>query len=131
MGYFSVIYYAGLMGIERELYEAAVIEGASKPQTIFRISIPLLSHLMVALVLLQIGPIFYADFGLFYHLPRDVGPLYPDTDVIDTYVFRSLRVTGDIGMASAANFYQALVGFLLVLGSNLTVLRLSPEHALF
>jgi putative aldouronate transport system permease protein len=131
VGYFSVIYYAGLMGIDRELYEAAVIDGASKPQTIFRISIPLLSHLMVALVLLQIGRIFYADFGLFYHLPRDVGPLYPATDVIDTYVFRSLRVTGDIGMASAANFYQAIVGFVLVLGSNLTVRRLSPEHALF
>ena len=131
VGYFSVIYYAGLMGIDKELFEAAVMDGASKWQTIWKISIPLLSHLMVILVVLQIGRIFYADFGLFYHLPRDIGTLYSSTDVIDTYVFRALRVTGDIGMASAANFYQAVVGFLLVLVSNLLVRKLSPDHALF
>ncbi len=131
VGYFSVIYYAGLMGIDKELFEACVIDGASKWQTTTRISVPLISNLMIALVILQMGRIFYADFGLFYNLPRDIGNLYPTTDVIDTYVFRSLRVTGEIGMSSAANFYQAIVGFLLVLASNGLVRRLSPDHALF
>jgi putative aldouronate transport system permease protein len=131
VGYFSVIYYAGLMGIDKELFEACVIDGASKLQTICRISVPLISNLMIALVILQIGKIFYADFGLFYNLPRDIGNLYPTTDVIDTYVFRSLRVTGEIGMSSAANFYQAIIGFILVLGSNWAVRRMSPDHALF
>ena len=131
IGYFSVIYYAGLMGINKELFEAATIDGATKLQTIRRISIPMLSHLMIILVILQIGRIFYADFGLFYHLPKDIGLLYRTTDVIDTYVFRALRVTGDIGMASAANFYQAIMGFLLVLTSNLIVRKVSYEHALF
>jgi putative aldouronate transport system permease protein len=131
VGYFSVIYYAGLMGIDRELFEACVIDGASKWQTVTRISVPLISNLMIALVILQIGKIFYADFGLFYNLPRDIGNLYPTTDVIDTYVFRSLRVTGEIGMSSAANFYQAIIGFLLVLISNWVVRRISPDHALF
>lgn len=131
VGYFSVIYYAGLMGIDKELFEACVIDGANKWQTITRISVPLLSPLMIALLILQIGRIFYADFGLFYNLPRDIGTLYPTTDVIDTYVFRSLRVTGEIGMSSAANFYQALVGFTLVVVSNGVVRRISPEHALF
>jgi putative aldouronate transport system permease protein len=131
VGYFSVIYYAGLMGIDKELFEACVIDGANKRQTIMHISVPLLSNLMVALVILQIGRIFYADFGLFYNLPRDIGTLYPTTDVIDTYVFRSLRVTGDIGMSSAANFYQAIIGFTLVLVSNWVVRVFSPDHALF
>ncbi|MBT3276039.1 MAG: sugar ABC transporter permease [Spirochaetales bacterium] len=131
IGYFSVIYYAGLMGIDKEMFEAATIDGASKMQTIRHISIPMLSHLMMVLVILQIGRIFYADFGLFYHLPKDIGLLYKTTDVIDTYVFRALRVTGDIGMASAANFYQALMGFLLVITSNLIVRKVSYEHALF
>jgi putative aldouronate transport system permease protein len=131
VGYFSVIYYAGLMGIDRELFEACVIDGASRWHTITRISVPLISNLMIALVILQIGRIFYADFGLFYNLPRDIGNLYPTTDVIDTYVFRSLRVTGEIGMSSAANFYQAIIGFLLVLVSNGVVRRLSQDHALF
>jgi putative aldouronate transport system permease protein len=131
VGYFSVIYYAGLMGIDKQLFEAATIDGASKLQTIRRISIPMLSHLIIILVILQIGRIFYADFGLFYHLPKGIGLLYRTTDVIDTYVFRALRVTGDIGMASAANFYQAIMGFTLVLASNLIVRKISYEHALF
>jgi putative aldouronate transport system permease protein len=131
IGYFSVIYYAGLMGIDKELYEACVIDGANKWQTIAHISVPLLSPLIVAMVILQIGRIFYADFGLFYNLPRDIGTLYPSTDVIDTYVYRSLRVTGEIGIASAANFYQALVGFVLVIVSNGVVRRINPDHALF
>ena len=131
IGYFSVIYYAGLMGIDKQLFEAATIDGASKIQTIRHISIPMLSHLMMVLIILQIGRIFYADFGLFYHLPKDIGLLYRTTDVIDTYVFRALRVTGDIGMASAANFYQALMGFLLVMTSNFVVRKISYEHALF
>ena len=131
IGYFSVIYYAGLMGIDKQMFEAATIDGASKIQTIRHISIPMLSHLMMVLIILQIGRIFYADFGLFYHLPKDIGLLYRTTDVIDTYVFRALRVTGDIGMASAANFYQALMGFLLVMTSNFVVRKISYEHALF
>ncbi|MGQ9631004.1 MAG: ABC transporter permease [bacterium] len=131
VGYFSVIYYAGLMGIDRELYEAAAVDGASRWQMIARISIPLLSPLMIILVILEIGRIFYADFGLFYHLPRDIGMLYPTTDVIDTYVYRALKITGEIGMASAVNFYQAIVGFLLVVTSNYIVRKISSEHALF
>ncbi|MFP4385045.1 MAG: ABC transporter permease [Spirochaetia bacterium] len=131
VGYFSIIYYAGLMGIDRELFESAAIDGASKVQTIRHISIPLLSNLMVILVLLQVGKIFYADFGLFYQLPRQIGSLFSTTDVIDTYVYRALRVTGDIGLAGAVNFYQAMVGFILVLVSNLIVGKISKEHALF
>ncbi len=131
VGYFSIIYYAGLMGIDRELFESAAIDGASKVRIIRHISIPLLSNLMVILVLLQVGKIFYADFGLFYQLPRQIGILFPTTDVIDTYVYRALKVTGDIGLAGAVNFYQAIVGFILVLVSNLAVGKISKEHALF
>lgn len=131
VGYYSVIYYAGLMGIDRQLYEAAMIDGANTWQKIWRISLPMLAPLITLLVILQIGRIFYADFGLFYFLPRNIGLLYKTTDVIDTYVFRSLRVTGNIGMASAANFYQSVMGFLLVLLSNWIVKKTNAENAIF
>jgi len=131
VGYFSVIYYAGLMGIDKQLFEAARIDGANKWQIITNISIPMLKPLIVLLVILQIGRIFYADFGLFYYMPRNIGLLYGTTDVIDTYVFRALRVTGNIGMASAANFYQSIMGFLLVLISNLVVKKINNNYALF
>ncbi len=131
VGYYSVIYYAGLMSIDKQLFEAARIDGASKLQIITNISIPMITPLIILMVILQIGRIFYADFGLFYYLPRNIGLLYESTDVIDTYVFRALRVTGNIGMASAANFYQSVMGFILVLVSNLVVKKINTDYALF
>jgi len=131
VGYFSIIYYAGIMGISRELYEAAAIDGAGKLQQIRFITLPALSSLITAMILLQIGKIFYADFGLFYFLPRDIGILYPATDVIDTYVYRSLRVTGNIGMSAAVGLYQSVVGFLLVLSANGIVRKINSDQALF
>ena len=130
-GYTTLIFYAALMGIDPTQFEAAAIDGASKPQITFRISIPFLGPVIILLTILKIGKIFYSDFGMFYFLTRDAGPLYPVADVIDTYVYRALRITGDIGMASAVGLYQSIVGFLLVLGSNLVARRMNPESSIF
>lgn len=130
-GYFSIIYYSGLMSIDSEYYEAAAIDGANKLQMVRHISIPLITPLIIVMVLLQVGRIFYSDFGMFWNLPMQSGMLFETTDVIDTYVFRSFRVTGQIGMASAAGFYQSVVGFILVVCSNLIVKRMNPENALY
>jgi len=131
VGYTAIIYYTGVMGIDVSYYEAADIDGATKLQQVKHITLPMLAPLLVMITLLSIGRIFYADFGLFFFVPRDIGMLYPTTDVIDTYVYRSLRVMGDLGMASAVGFYQSIVGFVLVLLSNLLVRKVSAEHALF
>jgi putative aldouronate transport system permease protein len=131
IGYFSIIYYAGIMGIDCEYYEAAAIDGASKLDMVTKITIPLLSPLIIVMLLIQLGKIFYSDFGLFYFIPGDNGALYSTTDVIDTYVFRSFKVLGDIGMSSAAGLYQSLVGFVLVMLSNIVVRKYSPDNSLF
>lgn len=131
VGYSSIIYLAAITGINDEYYEAAVLDGASKWKQIRHITLPLIMPQIVMMVLLSIGRIFYADFGLFYQLPRNSGTLYPVTNVIDTYIYNGLSATGNIGMSSAAGLYQAFVGFVLVLGSNLLVKRLDPDKALF
>lgn len=131
VGYTAIIFFTGLISIDTSFYEAASIDGATRFQQIRKISIPLIMPLITLLIILNVGRIFYSDFGLFYFIPRDVGMLQPTTDVVDTYVFRSLRVTGDIGMASAASLYQAIVGFVLVLATNLIVRKFNRENALF
>nr|WP_159888622.1 ABC transporter permease subunit [Paenibacillus puerhi] len=131
VGYLCIIFLAGIVGIDSEYYEAATLDGASKWQQIRTITLPLLSPTIVVMTLLGIGRIFYSDFGLFYQVPLNSGPLQPATDVIDTYVFRGLMTLGDIGMSSAAGFYQSVVGFTLVLLSNAIIRRRSPEQALF
>ncbi|MFC4305180.1 ABC transporter permease [Cohnella boryungensis] len=131
IGYYAVLYLAAIIGIDKEYYEAATIDGASKSRQIWSITIPLIRPVIIVLTMLQIGKIFNADFGMFFNATRNAGALYDTTLVIDTYVYQGFLVTGDIGLSSAAGFYQAVVGFLLVFGSNLIVRRISKEDALF
>lgn len=130
VGMSIVIYYASLMGVEKDYFEAAEIDGATKLQIIFHITIPFLKTMVVILTILNIGNILRADFGMFYQLTRDVGMLYPTTDVIDTYVFRALR-RGDIATSSATGLFQSIVGFILVLVTNLVVKKIDEDSSLF
>jgi len=130
-GYNSVMYLASILGISSEYYEAALIDGANKRQQIRYITLPLLKPMVIILTLMAIGKVFYSDFGLFYQLPRNSGQLYSVTSTIDTYVYTGLKVTANIGMSTAANFYQSMVGFILVLSANLIVRKIDPEYSLF
>ena len=127
----TVIYLAAIVAIDPSLYEAAEIDGASRLQRISYITLPHLLPVVAILSLLAIGRIFYADFGMIYAIIRDNGLLYPKADVIDTYVFRALRVHGNPSQAMAVNFYQSAVGFVLVYGSNWITRKLFPQGALF
>lgn len=130
-GYSSVIYLSSLTGIAKEYYEAAALDGASKWKQIIHITIPNLRPIIIILTILAIGRMFYADFGLFYNLPRQSGVLYPVTNVIDVYVYNALKNTGNIGMSAAAAFYQSVIGFILIVLSNLIVKKIDKDYALF
>ncbi|GHV24135.1 sugar ABC transporter permease [Spirochaetia bacterium] len=130
-GYTSIIYLAAITGIDEGIYEAAYIDGASRWGRIRYITLPLLMPTVVLLTLMSVGRIFYGDFGMFYAIIRENGQLMPVTEVIDTYVFRTFRITGDPGVSMAIGFYQSVVGFILVCGSNWLTKRIFPEGALF
>lgn len=131
IGYGCLIYISSINGIEASYFEAAELDGANKFQQIWNITLPEILPSVITLTLLSIGKIFYSNFGLFYQVPRDSGLLYSVTDTIDTYVYRGLMKLGNVGMSSAAGFYQSVVGFILVMLSNLVVKKISPENALF
>lgn len=130
-GYGTIVYLATLSGIDSSYYEAAEIDGASRWQQIRYISLPLLRPTVIVLTLLSIGRIFNADFGMFFSVVGDAATLYSTTDVIDTFVYRSLRVSSDIGMASAAGFVQSILSFVLVILSNMAARRVDKDSALF
>ncbi|MDO4284775.1 MAG: ABC transporter permease subunit [Eubacteriales bacterium] len=130
-GYGTVIYLASILGIDRSLYEAASVDGITKLQEIRYITLPMIKPTIITMVLLNVGRIFYSDFGLFYQVPMNSGALLNATNTIDTYVYRGLITLGDIGMSSAAGVYQSLVGFVLVLAANWLTRKYSSENALF
>lgn len=131
LGYNTIIYLAGIVAINPEYYEAARIDGASKWQEIRYILLPLIRPLMIINVLLSIGRILFANLDLFINVTRQQGALLPTTDVLDTYVFRTLTTLGNFNMASAAGFFQAVVGFVLVVIANWIVRRVDPDQSLF
>jgi len=131
VGYNSIIYLATLAGIDNTLYESARIDGATKMQQIRYITVPLLRPTVVVLTLLAIGHIMNSDFGMFYSLVGDSAQLFPTVDVIDTFVFRSLKGSGDMGMSAAASFYQSVLAFILVYLSNRVARRYESNSALF
>ena len=131
VGYGCLIYISSIAGIDPSYFEAAELDGATKWKQIRYITIPSIMPSIITLTLLNIGRIFYSDFGLFYQVTQNSGQLYEATNVIDTYVYRALLQSGNIGMASAAGFYQSIVGFVCVLAANMVVKKLSPENAMF
>lgn len=130
-GYNCILYYSNLVGIDRGYYEAAAIDGAGCWKQTIHITLPCLKPTIIILTLLNISKIFYSDFGLFYQVPMNQGALIDVTNTIDTYVYRGLVQSNNIGMSAAAGLYQAFVGFVLVVAANLIVRKIDKDSALF
>jgi putative aldouronate transport system permease protein len=130
-GFGAIVYIATITGFDQSMYEAALIDGASRFQCIFKITIPLLLNTIIIMTILGIGNIFRGDFGMIYTLVGDNNLLFKTTDVIDTYVYRSLRSSGEMGMSAAVGLYQSVLGFLMVIISNAIAKKYSAESAIF
>lgn len=130
-GYGMVVYLASITALDQEMFEAASIDGANIWKKIRYITIPCLVPQMMILLLLGIGNIFRGDFGLFYQTVKTNARILPYTDILDTYVFRSLMTTGDIGMSAAAGLYQSILCFITISLANLLVKKIQPDYALF
>lgn len=131
IGFSALVYFAGILGIDAELYEAARIDGAKRWQMITNVTIPQLTPLIIILLIMGIGNMFRGDFGLHYFIPNNNGMTYATTDIIDTYIYRALSELGDVSMASAVGLYQSFVGLVLVVLANYTVRKINEENSLF
>ena len=131
-GYGSVIYFATITNIDPEIVESALIDGASTFQKIRYIILPLLKPTFVILLLFSLGGILRGDFGLFYNLVGSNNSiLFEKTDIIETFVFRSLMNNFNFSLASAVSFYQSVFGFFIVTFANWFIKKIEPEYALF
>lgn len=130
-GYSAILYLAAITGIDASEYEAASIDGAGKWKQIWYITLPHLKTMMIMLFIMNVGKIFCSDFGLFFNVPLQSGPLFPVTQVVDTYVYRAMMTTQNYGMSTAAGLLQNLVGFICIMVANTIVNKVDPDSALF
>lgn len=130
-GYNSVVYIAAVTGVDTECYEAAEIDGANIFQRIRYITLPGIRPTIITMLLLNVGRILRGDFEMFYQIVGNNGQLFDATDVIDTYVFRSLTTSANLGMTAAATFYQSVLCFIIIMAVNGIVKKIDKDYALF
>lgn len=131
VGYGVVLYLAAITSIDISICEAAEMDGANIFQRIWHITLPSISPTIVIMILLAIGNIFRGNFQMFWQLVGNNGSLHDTTDVIDTFVFRSLLFSQDHGMAASAGFYQSILCFVTIMAANYLVKKYDPDYALF
>ncbi len=130
-GYGSVVYLAAIVGISQEMYEAAKIDGANIWQRIFKITIPALKPTIIIMVLLAVGGIFRGDFGMFYQIVKSNQILLETSDILDTFVYRSMMSTLNMGMSAAAGLYQSVLCFITINVVNFVVKKIDPDYSLY
>ena len=130
-GYGTVVYLAAIAGLSQEMFEAASIDGASIWQKIRYITIPGLKPTIFIMFLLSVGNIFRGDFGMFYQLVGNNQLLLETSDVIDTFVYRSLITSPNIGMSASAGFYKSVLCFVTIVSVNWLVKKVDPDYTLF
>ena len=131
LGYGTVMYLASVVNIDDQLYEAADVDGATMWQKIWNITLPCIRPTMVILILLSIGTIMKGDFQMFWQVTGNNPMTLEVTDVIDTYVTRSLMYLQEFGMTSAAGLYQSVFSFILIMLANYAVKKVEPDYTLF
>jgi len=138
LGYNLIVYLASIIAIDDAIYEAARIDGATRPQQIFRITLPLLKPVIVLQVLLAIGKIFSGDFLFIYSFMGDNYKLKETLDIIETYLFNNVVSAGsgnnayvDYGTSTAIGLYQTVLGFILIFTTNTIVKLKDKDLALF
>ena len=131
-GYGSIVYFATICGIDTSIYEAAEIDWANAIQKILYIILPSLRPTMVILLLFSIGGIVKGNFGLFYNLVGTANAtLQPYTDIIETFVYRTLINQFNFAYSAATGLYQSTVGFAIVMTANYIIKKIEPDYALF
>jgi len=130
-GYNMVIYLASISGIDTTLYEAAVVDGANKRQQVWYITLPCLKSVIIMMFILNVGKVFYSDFGLFFQLSQGAsGSIFNTTATIDTYVFNALKSSTPIGMTAAATFFQSVACCITILLANWIVKKIDEDSAI-
>jgi putative aldouronate transport system permease protein len=130
-GYGSIVYFAAIMGIDRTLFEAAAIDGASAWQRIRYVILPSLKPTFIILLLFSLGGIMHGNFGLFWNLVGNNAALFQTTDIIETSVYRMVMTQNNFTTSTAVGLYQSLFGFAFVMLANWFVRRMNKDYALF
>ena len=120
LGYNAIIYMAAISGISQDMYEAADIDGATRAQKMWHITIKSIKPTIILMFIFQVGGILNANFDQIMMLTKQMGNsmLKEYADVLDTFIYRLGVSQGRFSFAAAAGLFKSIVNFALLLGTN-------------
>lgn len=131
VGYNMVVYLATITGIDQSLYEAAMLDGATKWQQAKYITLPLMKTILITMFILNVGKIFYSDFGLFWQVTQGVpNSLHNVASTFDTFIYSALQGSTPIGRTAAASLFQSVCCCATILLANFIVSKIDEESAI-
>jgi len=123
MGWDSIIYLAVLSGVDPELHEAAIVDGASIMQRIFKIDIPYLLPTAVILLVLSVGSIMNVGFEKVFLMQNSLNIMR--SEVISTYVYKMGLLNSDFSYAAAVGLFNNVINFVLLVTVNQIAKKIS------
>ncbi|MGN7454412.1 ABC transporter permease [Paenibacillus pasadenensis] len=127
-GWGTILYLAAMMGINRELFEAAEVDGASRMRRIWHITLPGIKPTVVTLLIINLGNMVSIGFDRPFIIGNVAVRDY--SDVLSTFVYRVGLQSGQITLATAVGLFQAVVGLIFLLGANYASRKLTDESIL-
>lgn len=125
IGYGSIVYLAAITGIDQEQYEAARVDGATKMQQIFHITLPAISEIIAIMLILQIGKMFDDNFDQIYNLYSP--SVYEVSDVFETYVYRNGIQSSKFSYSAAVGLVKSVLALMMIVFSNRASKRLGAQ----
>ncbi|MCF2871169.1 ABC transporter permease subunit [Octadecabacter sp. G9-8] len=115
-GFQSIVYLAAIAGVSPTLYESAVVDGASRWQMMWKITIPSIMATVIIMLIIRIGNILEISFEMIILLYQPA--TYETADVVNTFIYRQGLQGGQYDFAAAAGLFNAIVAFVLVITAN-------------
>ena len=125
MGWSAIIYISALAGVDYEMHEAAIIDGASKIQRILHIDLPSIKSTIAMLLILRMGSIMSVGFEKVYLLQNDLNR--PKSEILSTYVYEVGLVNADYGYSTAVGLFNTLINVILLISANAISEKLTKE----
>ena len=132
LGWNSIIFISAMAGVDAEMYEAADIDGATRAQKMWHITIKAIKPTIVLLFIMNVGGILNQNFDQIMMLTKQLGnPMLKETaNVIDTYLFQVGISQNRASFGTAAGLVKSLINFVLLIGANTSADK-AGENALF
>jgi putative aldouronate transport system permease protein len=124
----TIVYLAAIAGIEQDMYEAAMIDGAGKWQQMWHITLSSLRSTIITLFIFRVGGVMNAGFDQVFAMSNAL--VQSEIDIIDTYVYRVGMESGKFSEATAAGLFKSAIGLVLVLATNYMANKVDPDSAI-